>query len=188
LDALLSAFVAAGLAEWGDKTQLLAAALAARYARPLPLLAGIFVAALIHALIAGFGGVLVHDYVTIRALSLLVALALLFAGVAGLVSRKAPPILLSSSHGAFAAALVCFFIAEFGDKTQFLTFAIAARFDSLPLAAAGATAGVVAASLPAVLLGDALSGTVPLRGIRLTAAILFLLLACIVAVNAWRLV
>jgi Ca2+/H+ antiporter, TMEM165/GDT1 family len=188
LDALLSAFVAAGLAEWGDKTQLLAAARAARYARSLPLLAGITLAALIHALIASFGGVLVHDFVTIRALSLLVGLALLFAGFAGLVSRKAPAILLSEKSGAFVAALVCFFFAEFGDKTQFLTFSIAARFDSLLLAALGATAGVLAASLPAVLLGDALARTLPLRGIRMAIAILFLLLAFIIAVNAWRLV
>ena len=124
MDALLSAFVAAGLAEWGDKTQLLVVALAIRYRRPAPIL----------------------------------------------------------------AAFVCFFIAEFGDKTQFLTFSIAARFESLLLAAAGATAGVLAASVPAAVLGDGLARSVPLRGIRLTAAILFLVLACIVAVNAWRLV
>lgn len=188
MDALLSAFLAAGLAEWGDKTQLLAAALAARYAKPLPLLGGIFLAALLHAGIAAFGGMLVHDHVTIRALSLLVGLALLFAGIAGLVARKAPDILLSARSGAFVAALVCFFVAEFGDKTQFLTFAIAARFDSPVLAAAGASAGVLAATLPALVLGEALARTLPLRAIRLGTAVLFLLLAVIVAVNAWRLV
>ena len=188
MDALLSAFVAAGLAEWGDKTQLLVAALAARYARPLPLLAGVALAALIHALIAAVGGYVVHDLVTIRALSLLVGLALLFAGIAGLATRKPPAILVGERYGPFLAALVCLFVAEFGDKTQFLTFAISARFDSLLLAAAGATVGVVAASLPAALLGQGLAQTVPLRGIRLTAAVFFLLLAFLVAINAWRLV
>jgi Ca2+/H+ antiporter, TMEM165/GDT1 family len=188
LDALLSAFVAAGLAEWGDKTQLLVVALAVRYGRPAPILAGITLAALIHALIAAVGGVLVHDFVTIRALSLLVGLSLLFAGIAGLAARKTPRILLPERYGPFLAAFVCFFIAEFGDKTQFLTFSISARFESFLLAAIGATAGVLAASVPAAVLGDGLARIVPLRGIRLGAAILFLLLACIVAVNAWRLV
>ncbi|TFI60004.1 UPF0016 domain-containing protein [Sphingomonas parva] len=188
MDALLAAFVAAGLAEWGDKTQLLVAALAIRYARPAPILAGVALAALIHALIAAVGGVLVHDFVTIRALSLLVGLSLLFAGIAGLVTRRTPRILVSERFGPFLAAFVCLFIAEFGDKTQFLTFSIAARFESLLLAAAGATAGVLAASIPAAVLGDGLARLVPLRAIRMTAAILFLLLAFIVAVNAWRLV
>ena len=72
-------------------------------------------AALIHALIAAAGGILVHDFVTIRALSLLVGLALLFAGVAGLAARKTPRILVSETRGPFLAAFVCFFIAEFGD-------------------------------------------------------------------------
>ena len=188
MDALLSAFIAAGLAEWGDKTQLLAAALAARYARPIPLLAGITLAAAIHAAIAAIGGLVVHDMVTIRALSLLAALALLFAGVAGLASRKTPAILVADRYGPVLAALVCFFVAEFGDKTQFLTFSIAARFDSPSLSAIGATLGVLAASLPAVLLGDALGRTLPLRGIRLGAAILFLLLGFLIAVNALALV
>jgi putative Ca2+/H+ antiporter (TMEM165/GDT1 family) len=188
LDALLSAFVAAGLGEWGDKTQLLVVALTARYGRPLPLLAGVALAAFVHALIAAVGGFIVHDFVTLRALSLLVALAMLFAGIAGLMARKTPRILTGARQGAFVAALVCCFIAEFGDKTQFLTFSIAARFDALLLAAIGATAGVLAASLPAALLGETMARALPLRAIRIGAAILFLLLAFVVAVNALRLV
>ena len=188
MDALLSAFVAACLGEWGDKTQLLLVVLATRYARPLPLLAGVAVAAFIHALIAAVGGFIVHDFVTLRALSLLVALAMLFAGIAGLMTRKTPRILTGARQGAFVAAFLCCFVAEFGDKTQFLTFSIAARFDALLLAALGATAGVLAASIPAALLGETMTRALPLRAIRLGAAILFLLIAFIVAVNALRLV
>jgi putative Ca2+/H+ antiporter (TMEM165/GDT1 family) len=188
LDALVSAFVAAGLAEWGDKTQLLVAALSARHGRPLLLLAGIALAAGLHALIAAFGGILVHDWVTIRALTLLLALALLFAGGAGLFPRNPPKILVGARAGAFAAAFLCFFVAEFGDKTQFLTFSIAARFDSMALAAAGGAAGVIAASVPALLLGDRLASAIPLRGIRIGIAALFLLFGFIVAVNALALV
>lgn len=188
MDALVTAFVAAGLAEWGDKTQLLVAALAARQHRPLALLAGVALAAALHAVIAAAGGTIVHDWVTIRALTLLLALALLFAGGAGLFARKAPRILIGPGAGAFVAAFLCFFIAEFGDKTQFLTFSVAARFDSLALAAAGGAAGVVAASVPALLLGERLKSAIPLRPIRLAIGVLFLLLGFIVAVNALALV
>jgi putative Ca2+/H+ antiporter (TMEM165/GDT1 family) len=188
LDALISAFVAAGLAEWGDKTQLLVAALAARHGRPLPILGGVALAAAIHAVIAAFGGIMVHDWVTIRALTLLAALALIFAGAAGLVTRKPPKLLIGTGGGAFLASFICFFIAEFGDKTQFLTFSIAARFDSFSLAAIGAVAGVVAASIPAILLGDRLTAAGPVRAIRLGAGALFLVFGFVLAVNALLLV
>ncbi|WP_165356418.1 TMEM165/GDT1 family protein [Sphingosinicella sp. BN140058] len=188
MDALLSAFVAAGLAEWGDKTQLLVAALAARHARPWPILAGIALAASVHAAAAAFGGIVVHDWVTIRALTLLTALALLFAGGAGLFPRKAPKLLIGARCGAFLASFACFFVAEFGDKTQFLTFSIAARFDSFAFAAAGAVAGVLTAALPALLLGARLTAVVPVRTLRLGAAASFLLFGCILALNALILV
>ena len=188
MDALVSAFVAAGLAEWGDKTQLLVAALAARHGRPLPILAGVALAAAIHAAIAGFGGILVNDWVTIRALTLLTALALLFAGAAGLFPRKPPKILVSPRAGAFAASFVCFFIAEFGDKTQFLTFALAAQFDAFALAAAGATAGILASSVPAALLGESLARSAPLNAIRIGLGALFLAIGLFVGISAMRLV
>jgi Ca2+/H+ antiporter, TMEM165/GDT1 family len=188
MDALLSAFVAAGLAEWGDRTQLLAAALAARYGRPGPVLAGIALAALANALLAAFAGTLVHDMITLRALSLMAALALLFAGVGGLIPRKAPEMGVGWKTGAFLTSAICFFLLEFGDKTQFLTFAIAGRFDSLALAASGAAAGVAAASVPAVLLGPRLARELPLKAIRIAIAILFLLAGFLTAVHALRLV
>lgn len=187
MDALLTSFIAAGLAEWGDKTQLLVVALAARYRRPGPILAGILVAALANALLAAFGGTLVHGMIIPRATALLVGVALLFAGVAGLIRGKARPE-VQSKHGPFLTALAGFFVLEFGDKTQFVTFAISAQYDAFALAAAGATAGVLAASAPAALLGDGLKDAVPLKGMRIAIAILFLAAGFIVAVNALALV
>lgn len=188
MEALVTAFLAAGLAEWGDRTQLLAAALAARYARPGPVLAGIAVAALANALLAAFGGTLVNDLVTLRAMSLMVALALLFAAVGNFIPRKTPDMGAGWKTGAFVTSAVCFFLLEFGDKTQFLTFAVAGRFDSLALAAAGAAAGVVASSVPAVLLGPRLSRELPVKGLRIGIGILFLLAGFVTAVHALRLV
>jgi putative Ca2+/H+ antiporter (TMEM165/GDT1 family) len=188
LEALLPAFIFALLAEWGDKTQLLVVALAARHGRPGPLLAGVALAALINSLIAATGGIFVHGYITLRAISLLVALALIFAGVAGAMRRKTPAMAETLPGGAFLAGAFGFFLVEFGDKTQFVTFALAAQYDSLLLTAAGATAGVIAASAPAALLGTELARRVPVRAIRLGAAGLFLIVGLIVAVNALRLV
>ena len=188
MDALLTSFVAAALGEWGDKTQLLVIALAVRYRRPLPILAGILVAALANSLIAAFGGVLIHSMITLRAISLLVALALVFAGVAGLIRPRPYESAATSRAGPFLVAAASFFVLEFGDKTQFLTFALAAQFNALALAAAGATAGVMASNLPAALLGDRLARAAPLKGIRIGLGALFLLVGLVVGVNALRLV
>jgi Ca2+/H+ antiporter, TMEM165/GDT1 family len=188
MDALLLSFVAAALAEWGDKTQLLVVALAVRYRQPMPILAGVAFAALANAALAAFGGTFVHDMITLRALSLLVALALIYAAVASFVRQKQPDLGSGSNSGAFLTTLVGFFLLEFGDKTQFLTFAVAAQYDSLVLAAAGATAGVIGVSAPSALLGEKLAPVLPLKGIRIAVASIFLIVGAVVAINAWRLV
>ncbi|HEV2748483.1 MAG TPA: TMEM165/GDT1 family protein [Allosphingosinicella sp.] len=188
MDALLTTFLAAALAEIGDKTQLLVIALAARYGRPAPVLAGVAAAALATCVIAALGGTLINGFITLRAISLLVALALVFTGVSGLIRSGQPEIGADWKRDAFVTTAACFFVLELGDKTQFLTAALAAQYDSLVLAAAGATLGVVAANAPGALLGDRLTEIVSLRIVRLTIAILFLIAGFIVAINAWRLV
>ena len=187
MDALLTTLVAAFLAEWGDKTQLLVAMLAATTRRPATVLAALFLAALASNVAAAIAGVYIADTIAIRAMTLMVALALLFGGASGLLRRK-PPAPTAPKRLLILSAAILLLAAEFGDRTQFLTFALAGRFDSAPLAAAGATAGTLAACLPAALLGDKLATTVPLRAIRYTVAGLFLIAGFITAVNALRLV
>jgi putative Ca2+/H+ antiporter (TMEM165/GDT1 family) len=189
VDALLTTFLAAALAEFGDKTQLLVVALAARWRKPGWVLLGVAVAALVNSLLAGAGGTLVNHMITLRAISLLIAVALIFAGVAGLMPQIDESGMGASwKTGAFFTTVACFFLLEFADKTQFLTFAFAAQYDSMLLAAAGATAGVIAANAPAAFLGSRLAGLLPLARIRLGVAIFFLLAGFVVAVNALRLV
>jgi putative Ca2+/H+ antiporter (TMEM165/GDT1 family) len=187
LEPLLTTFIAAALGEFGDKTQLLVMALAARYGRPGAILAGVAVAALANSLIAAAGGILIHDMITLRAIALLVALALLFAGVGSLISLRPKVSVTGWKTPAFVTAAGGFFIAEFGDKTQFVTGALAAQYASLPLAALGATAGIVVASAPAAVIGPRLGEALPLTAIRIVAACLFLLAGFIVAINALRL-
>jgi putative Ca2+/H+ antiporter (TMEM165/GDT1 family) len=187
MDALLPTFLAALLAEFGDKTQLLAALLAVRFRNKPAVLGGIAVAALANSLLAAAGGRLIADLVNFRAIALMVAVALLAAGAGGLLRQKPPALSSYGGPGAFATAALATFILEFGDKTQFLTFTLAARADSLGLAAAGAAAGILVAAAPAVMLGERLGKALPLRRIRFGASLLFLVLGIIVAAGALRL-
>jgi putative Ca2+/H+ antiporter (TMEM165/GDT1 family) len=187
MDALVASFVAAFLGEWGDKTQLLLAILAARTGRPGAAFAGIALAVLVASLFAGLAGAALAGMIPIRAAGLLVALALCFAGLAGLFRRKMPDP-GSLTLPLFAAAFIMALAAQVGDRTPFITFALAARFDAPLLAAAGATAGALAACVPAALLGDTLAKTVPLRVIRLVSAALFLVAGIMTGLSALRLI
>ena len=188
MDALLTTFIAAALAEFGDKTQLLVIAIAVRYRTAVPILLGVAVAALANNLIAAFGGTLVNGIITLRAISLLVAVALLFAGAAALIPQRSPAAMGAGwITGAFVTTAACFFLLEFGDKTQFLTFALAAQYDSLLLAAAGATAGIVVANAPAAILAERSGALLRLKPLRLGIALLLLFVGFIVAISALRL-
>src|SRR5688572_14524183 len=107
MDALVTAFVAAALAEWGDRTQLLVALLAARSGRPGTVLIGLLVAAIVSNAVAAFAGTVIAATITIRAMTLLVALALLFSGVAGLIRRNPPATDWGRTPLILAAFLLC---------------------------------------------------------------------------------
>ena len=184
MDALLTAFVGAALAEWGDRTQLFVIVLAARFAKPGAILAGLAVAALLNGAVAALGGVFIHDLITTRAVSLLVALALLMAGAGSLLRRKPPDIAARWRTGAFLTAAASLFLLEIGDKTQFLTFALAARFDSVALTLAGATAGILIANAPAAVLGSTFAKTMPVQPIRYAIAGILIVTGFWVAVKA----
>jgi putative Ca2+/H+ antiporter (TMEM165/GDT1 family) len=185
MEALVTSCVAAFLAEWGDKTQLIVAMLAAGTRKPFQVMAGLILAALASNVVAGLAGIYVAHMINIRAMTLMVALALLFAAASGLFGRKSGETKIP--RWPLPSALILCLAAEMGDRTQFLTFALAGRFDSAPLAAAGATAGMIAACIPAAMLGERLTSAVPVRGIRWGVAGLFLVAGFITAVKALQL-
>jgi putative Ca2+/H+ antiporter (TMEM165/GDT1 family) len=169
--------------EMGDKTQLLAFSLAARFKRPFPILMGILVATVLnHALAAGLG-VSVAAFITPRWSSqwLQWCLALLFFLFA-LWTLK-PDTLdedeaqKSSRWGAFVTTAILFFLAEMGDKTQLATVALGARFQSVLAVTLGTTLGMMLADGLAVFAGQSLSHRLPLQWIRRGAALLFALFA-----------
>ena len=186
MEALLTTFVAAGLAEWGDKTQLVVAALVAQRGRPGLIMIGLLLASLASNLVAAYAGAFVNDGLAIRAMTLLVAVSLLFAGVTGLFRRR-PPSLGSGRAPLLVTAFFLCLAADLGDRSQFFAFTLAARFDSAALAAAGATAGIMVAAIPAILLGDRLRSAVPMRAIRYGVAALFLIAGFITAMQALQL-
>ncbi|WP_290783375.1 TMEM165/GDT1 family protein [Arenimonas sp.] len=184
MDALLVSTFAVAVAEIGDKTQLLALVLAARYRKPWPIIAGILVATVLnHALAAWFGS-LVTGWVSPEVLRWGVVLS--FAAVAAwaLVPDKLdedevkPP-----RFGAFVATLIAFFIVEIGDKTQVATVVLAAQYSPLWQVIAGTSLGMAIANVPVVLLGARFAAKLPLKAARYAAAAIFAALAVWVAVG-----
>ena len=176
---LLSTGIVA-LAEMGDKTQLLALLLAARFRKPVPILIAILLATIInHGVSAALG-----QWITavVPEIVLLWVLALGFIAMAAwmLVPDKlgdeTDSINKWQKYGVFGATFVLFFLAEIGDKTQIATVALAARFDSLFWVMAGTTLGMMIANAPAVFAGNKLADKLPISLIHKIGAAVFLLI------------
>jgi putative Ca2+/H+ antiporter (TMEM165/GDT1 family) len=173
--ALLSAGTVA-LAEIGDKTQLLALLLAARFRKPLPIILGMLIATLLNHAAAGWLGSLAAHWLTPQVLRWIVVASFL-----GIAAWTLKPDTLDDdasfpARGALATTLVTFFLAEIGDKTQVATVLLAARYHPLWQVVAGTTLGMLLANVPVVLLGSRFADRLPLRAARIGAALLFLAL------------
>jgi putative Ca2+/H+ antiporter (TMEM165/GDT1 family) len=174
LEALLVSAGIVAVGEIGDKTQLLALVLAARYARPVPIVLGILVATLLNHALAGLLGASIRLLAPPEALRW--ALALGFLAMAGWALRpdthagEAPP---ARRLGVFGVTLVAFFLAEMGDKTQVATVALAARYEALTMVVVGTTLGMLAANVPVVLLAGRAAKKIPFRVVRYVSAALF---------------
>jgi putative Ca2+/H+ antiporter (TMEM165/GDT1 family) len=186
IGALTPALVSAGtvaLAEIGDKTQLLALLLAARFRKPLPIILGILLATLLNHAFAGWVGAAAAQWLTPQVLRWIVVASFLAIAAWSLKPDHLDADLPLPAHGAFLATLVAFFVAEMGDKTQVATVLLAARYSPLWQVVAGTTLGMLLANVPVVLLGSRFADRLPLRAARIAAAVLFLVLGLWVA---WR--
>jgi Ca2+/H+ antiporter, TMEM165/GDT1 family len=165
------------LGEIGDKTQLLALILAARYRAPRPIIAGIFVATLAnHAAAAALGAWLTR-IVDPQWMRWILGASFLFVALWMLVPDRADDDNLhakDATHaGVFWITTVAFFLAEMGDKTQIATVMLAARFNDLVAVTAGTTLGMMIANVPAVLLGDRVVKKLPVQWVHRIAALVF---------------
>jgi putative Ca2+/H+ antiporter (TMEM165/GDT1 family) len=182
LQAFLISTAVVGLAEIGDKTQILSLVLAARYRRPLPIIAAIFCATVANHALAGLAGS--YFGALLQGPWLRWILGLSFLGVA--VWALFPDRLEGrpgGRYGAFLTTLCAFFVTEIGDKTQIATIGLAARFEAFPPVVMGTVLGMMLANVPAVLAGDRAAGRLPLRAIRIAAAAVYAILGVLTLIE-----
>ncbi|MCG2594635.1 TMEM165/GDT1 family protein [Ramlibacter sp. XY19] len=174
------------LAEMGDKTQLLSLVLAARFRRPWPIVAGIFVATIVNHALAGALGAWVTTALGPDVLRWVLGLSFIAMALWMLVPDKldegdadAKP-----RFGVFGATVIAFFLAEMGDKTQVATVMLAARFDSWAPVVMGTTLGMMLANAPVVWFGDRIVRKVPIRVVHAIGAAVFLVLGVLALLPA----
>ena len=187
-----SFFVSTGvvaLAEIGDKTQLLAFLLAARFKKPVPIVLGILAATLINHGLAGALGAWITSAVSPEIMRWALGLSFLGMAVWTLIPDKieADEADVAKRLGVFGATFVTFFIAEMGDKTQIATVALAAHYAAPLLVIAGTTLGMMIADVPAVLVGNKFAQKFPMKLVHGIAAAIFALMGVLTLVGAEKL-
>jgi len=173
------------LAEMGDKTQLLSLVLAARFRRPWPIVAGIFVATLVNHALAGALGAWVTQALGPEVLRWVLGGSFIAMALWMLIPDKLDEEEAQTKprFGVFGATVIAFFLAEMGDKTQVATVMLAARFDSWGPVVAGTTLGMMLANAPVVWFGDRIVRKVPIRLVHGIGAVVFLVLGVLALVH-----
>lgn len=175
--SFFSSTLAVAIAEIGDKTQLLALFLAARFAQKSAIISGIFVATLLNHFVSAVLGVWIAEWVAPEIMKWIVGLSFIAVGLWLLLSDKNDE---SGGrwlrYGAFGATLILFFLAEVGDKTQIATVLLAAKYQSMFWVVVGSTLGLMLASVPVVYLGEILMKKIPVAAVRIVACVLFCIL------------
>ncbi|HSN31090.1 MAG TPA: TMEM165/GDT1 family protein [Ideonella sp.] len=185
MEAFLISTGVVALSEMGDKTQLLALLLAARFRRPLPITLGILAATLLNHSAAGALGAWLAAQMGPTLLRWVIGLGFLAMAAWMLIPDRADGGAVRGRIrlGVFGTTLVTFFLAEMGDKTQIATVALAARFHDLAAVVAGTTLGMLLADVPAVFLGGRIATAVPMRLVHGIAAFVFAALGVLTLLN-----
>lgn len=178
MESLLVSTGVVALAEIGDKTQLLAFILAARFQKPLPIVAGILAATVVNHGLAGALGTWITGSVDPEILRWVLGASFIAMAVWTLIPDEIEEEETQVAHklGVFGATLVTFFLAEMGDKTQIATVALAAHYANPLMVVAGTTLGMLIADVPAVFAGDKLANKIPMKLVHSIAAAIFALL------------
>ena len=178
MEPLLISTGVVALAEIGDKTQLLAFILAARFKKPAPIILGILVATIVNHGLAGALGAWITSAVSPEVLRWVLGLSFLGMAIWTMIPDKIEEeeTRVARRFGVFGATLITFFLAEMGDKTQIATVAMAAHYTSPLLVVTGTTLGMLIADVPAVFVGDKLANKIPMRLVHSIAAAIFALM------------
>lgn len=178
MESLLVSTGVVALAEIGDKTQLLAFVLAARFKKPVPIILGIFAATLLNHGLAGALGSWVTTTVNPEVLRWVLGFSFIGMAIWTLIPDKIEEEETKISHrlGIFGATLVTFFLAEMGDKTQLATVALAAHYAAPLMVVIGTTLGMLIADVPAVFVGNKFAEKIPMKLVHTIAAGIFVVL------------
>lgn len=178
METLLISTGVVALAEMGDKTQLLAFILAARFKKPVPIILGILAATLLNHGLAGALGAWITASISPQVLRWVLGISFMGMAVWTLIPDKIEneETQIAQRLGVFGATFVTFFLAEMGDKTQLATVAMAVHYSQPLLVVIGTTLGMLVADVPAVFVGDKLAAKIPMRLVHRLAAALFALL------------
>ena len=178
---ILASTLLVAFAEIGDKTMLLAIILAARFRAPVQIIAGIFVSTLINHALAAWAVAEIAGLLDGYWFRLAVAIGFLAMAAWTLVPDKIDESdeQKPARFGVFLTTAIAFFAAEMGDKTQIATVALGARYHAVELVAIGTTLGMMIANVPAVFLGDRITRIIPLKYMRIAAAIIFAVLGAL---------
>lgn len=178
LESLLVSTGVVALAEIGDKTQLLAFILAARFKKPLPIIAGIFFATIVNHGMAGALGAWITASISPDVLRWILGASFIGMAIWTLIPDKIEEeeTQIAKQFGVFGATLITFFLAEMGDKTQIATIALAAHYASPVMVVIGTTLGMLIADVPAVFVGDRFAAKIPMKLVHSIAAAIFAIL------------
>ena len=177
MEAFLISTGIVALAEIGDKTQLLAFILAAKYRKPWPIIAGIFISTIANHAGAGALGAWLTSLISPAYLRWVLGISFLAMALWTLIPDKFDEKDAKLARfGVFGTTLVAFFLAEMGDKTQIATIALVAEYHAFYSVVAGTTLGMMIANVPAVLLGDRIARRTPVRLVHGIAAAIFAIL------------
>ena len=186
LDSILVSTGVVALAEIGDKTQLLAFILAARFKKPVPIILGILLATIVNHGLAGALGAWVTSVLSPQVLRWVLGLSFIGMAIWTLIPDEIEEeeTQIASRLGVFGATLVTFFLAEMGDKTQVATVAMAAHYAQPLMVVIGTTLGMLIADVPAVFVGDKLSARIPMKLVHTIAAGIFAVLGIVTLLGA----
>ncbi|WP_050466626.1 TMEM165/GDT1 family protein [Herbaspirillum chlorophenolicum] len=187
MDAFLVSTGIVALAEIGDKTQLLAFILAAKFRKPLPIILGVLVATIANHAFAGALGAWITSLLSPEILRWVLGVSFIAMAVWTLIPDKFDESEAKFGRfGVFGTTLLTFFLAEMGDKTQVATVALAAQYHAFVPIVAGTTLGMMIANVPAVLLGDRIAGRIPVRVVHAIAAVIFAILGVATLLGAGK--
>jgi putative Ca2+/H+ antiporter (TMEM165/GDT1 family) len=186
MDALIPAFIAVLLAETGDRVQSQAHRLGLTFSDHRPIYAALIIVTAINVSIGGIGGSYIASLISFEARTLFAGLALLLGGLPMLL--KVAPVKPITQASPFLASAIRFIPAQIAGASPFIVAGLAARSDTTGFAIAGGFAGVLAASIPPLLLKEEWPGVLPLTALRRIAAALLIGAGLWLVVNALRLI